>query len=115
MNGGKPRSSREPQLAYENNGFLKSPDARLMRILSEYAEPLARFRRQNIQDTVVFFGSARVASREAAAARMEALEKPGAANPDPKVEAQIKVARVALEWSRYYEESRELARLLTLW
>jgi uncharacterized protein (TIGR00730 family) len=109
----KPRP--EPPLAYENYGFMKSADARILRILSEYQEPLARFRRQNIQDTVVFFGSARINSRETAQKRVEALEKPGAAHPDPKFEEQLKVARKALEWSRYYEEAREVARLLTLW
>ena len=56
-------------LAYENPGFLNSPDGRLIRIMAEYAEPLARFRRERIRDTVVFFGSARfraldVANRE---------------------------------------------------
>ena len=42
-------------LAYENPQFLNSPDGRLLRIMSEYVEPLARFRREQIQDTVVFF------------------------------------------------------------
>ena len=49
-------------LAYENDIFLKGPDGRPLRILAEYAEPLARFRREKIQDTVVFFGSARFSS-----------------------------------------------------
>ncbi len=109
------RQNREPWLAYENPAFLKSPDARFLRILSEFQEPLARFRRQNIQDTVVFFGSARIHSRKTAEQRVHALEKPGGAKPLPHAEEQLKVARVALEWSRYYEEARELARLLTAW
>src|SRR5260370_7123701 len=46
-------------MAYLNSDFLNSPDGRILRILAEYAEPLARFRREKIQDTVVFFGSAR--------------------------------------------------------
>ncbi len=51
-------STRAP-LAYENPTFLNSADGRLIRIVAEYLEPLARFRREQIQDTVVFFGSAR--------------------------------------------------------
>ena len=47
-------------LAYENEPFVNSPDGRILRILSEYMEPLSRFRREQIQDTVVFFGSARL-------------------------------------------------------
>ena len=46
-------------MAYLNPEFLNSPDGRILRILSEYQEPLSRFRREKIQDTVVFFGSAR--------------------------------------------------------
>jgi hypothetical protein len=49
-----------PPLAYKNADFLKGPDARPLRILSEYLEPLSHFRRQRVRDTVVFFGSARI-------------------------------------------------------
>src|SRR6202051_4916998 len=54
----KPAS--RPTLAYKNDDFLKGPDARPLRILSEYLEPLSHFRRQRIRDTIVFFGSARI-------------------------------------------------------
>ena len=53
-------------LAYQNESFLNSPDGRILRLLSEYSEPLSRFRREQIQDTVVFFGSARIHSRDPA-------------------------------------------------
>jgi predicted Rossmann-fold nucleotide-binding protein len=49
-----------PALAYQNEPFLNSPDARALRILSEYLEPLSHLRRQRIRDTIVFFGSARI-------------------------------------------------------
>src|SRR5437764_12018457 len=58
----EPMSNPPPKIApmaYENPLFLNSPDGRLLRIMSEYMEPFARFRREQIQDTVVFFGSAR--------------------------------------------------------
>src|SRR5215469_12926472 len=35
-------------LAYQNEPFLNSPDGRILRILSEYMEPLSRFRREQI-------------------------------------------------------------------
>ena len=47
-------------LAYENEQFLKTPESRPLRILSEYLEPLSHFRQQKVRDTVVFFGSARL-------------------------------------------------------
>jgi len=70
-------------VAYKNQQFLDGHDARALRILSEYLEPLARFRRERIRDTVVFFGSAR-------------LQEDG-------------------PLSRYYQEARTLARLITEW
>ncbi len=51
--------SRRP-LAYDNAGFLSSDDARPLRILAEYLEPLQRFRSAGVHDTIVFFGSARL-------------------------------------------------------
>src|SRR5579871_5246952 len=52
-------NGRRP-VAYLNETFLESPDARGLRILSEYLEPLSHFRDEKIQDTIVFFGSARL-------------------------------------------------------
>ena len=52
-------SERRP-VAYLNEKFLNSPDARAIRILAEFLEPLAHFRREKVRDTVVFFGSARI-------------------------------------------------------
>ena len=54
-----PDNNRRP-IAYLNEKFLNSPDARALRILAEYLEPLAHFRREKVRDTVVFFGSARL-------------------------------------------------------
>ena len=52
--------------AYLNPIFLKNPDARILRILAEYLEPAKRFQELHIKDTIVFFGSARIISREEA-------------------------------------------------
>ncbi|MGL4368584.1 MAG: LOG family protein [Spirochaetota bacterium] len=49
-----------PPLAFENNDFLTSREARTIRILSEYIDPEARFKKAGVQNTVVFFGSARI-------------------------------------------------------
>jgi uncharacterized protein (TIGR00730 family) len=101
-------------LAYENRSFLRSPDGRILRILAEYAEPLARFRRERIRDTVVFFGSARYHSRSRAEKHLDLLEKPGSAQPAGRA-LQLRRARAALEMARYYEDARRLAFLLTQW
>jgi uncharacterized protein (TIGR00730 family) len=97
-------------MAYLIPEFLASDEARPLRILSEYLEPLRRFREQHIQDTVVFFGSARTRSREAADRALADLRGLGSAD-----QAALARAERALSWSRYYEEARELARRLTTW
>ncbi len=106
--------SQQP-LAYLYPEFLESPEARPIRILSEYLEPLRRFREQKIQDTVVFFGSARVDSRERAERALRTLRARGVSDADEQYIRELNKSRRALEWARYYEDARELARLLTAW
>lgn len=99
-------------LAYEDDVFLDSTEARPIRILAEYLDPLRRFRAHNIQDTVVFFGSARVLSRTHAQRNLTRIEK---TTDKADYKAALKRSRKALEWSRYYEDARELAKRLTSW
>jgi uncharacterized protein (TIGR00730 family) len=106
--------SQQP-LAYLAPDFLESEEARPIRILSEYLEPLRRFKEQKIQDTVVFFGSARVDSRERAERALRTLRARGVSDAKEHYENELTKTRKALEWARYYEEARELARLLTEW
>ena len=100
-------------LAYMLPDFLESDEARPIRILAEYLEPHRRFRQERIRDTVVFFGSARIRSREAAERQIAALDR-GELDGRSEREARALAAR-SLEWSRYYEDARELARRLTTW
>ena len=90
--------------AYDRRSFINGPDARALRILAEYMEPLSRFEQLNIDDTIVFFGSARAKPREEVEAQLA-----GAEGEDPRaVERQRAMAD-------YYEASRELAHRLTTW
>jgi len=72
-----------PPLAYKDEKFLDSDEARPIRILAEYLEPLRIFCRQQIHETIAFFGSARI-------------------TPDGPL-------------GRYYQDARELAKLITVW
>jgi uncharacterized protein (TIGR00730 family) len=101
-------------LAYHDVDFLDSSEARPIRILAEYLEPLKRFRTENIQDTVVFFGSARTLSREGAERELTRLGT-DEAKKVADYEAALKRGQKALEWSRYYEDARRIAHLLTEW
>jgi hypothetical protein len=106
--------SQQP-LAYLNQAFLESGDARPIRILAEYLEPLRRFKQQKIQDTVVFFGSARVDSRERAERALLTLRARGDRDADDQYQQELTKSRKAVEWARFYEDARELAKLLTQW
>jgi len=102
-------------LAYLYPEFLESADARPIRILAEYLEPLRRFKDQRIQDTVVFFGSARVQSRDRSERALQTLRARGDEEATAQYQAELARSRRAVEWARYYEDARELARLLTAW
>ena len=101
-------------VAYQNEGFLNSPDGRILRMLAEYQEPLARFRREQIQDTVVFFGSARFQGRKDAAEILATLEKKQPESAE-QFESDLKRAQAGVDMARYYEDARKLAHMLTKW
>ncbi len=101
-------------LAYENDEFLDSTEARPIRILAEYLDPLRRFKAHNVQDTVVFFGSARVLSRSSARRNLRELQS-GTRGGKDDYKAALKRTQKAVEWSRYYEDARSLAKMLTRW
>ena len=102
-------------VAYQNEGFINSPDGRILRIMAEYQEPLARFRREQIQDTVVFFGSARFQESEAAAQKLTTIERNAAAASSVQFQQELKRAQAGVDMARYYEDARKLAHMLTKW
>ena len=97
--------SPKPVKCFENTEFLHSPQARTIRILSEYLEPRSRLAKYNVRDTIAFFGSARLCDGETAQARVAS-----AVSDEEKAAAQK-----CLAGSRYYEEARALAARLTVW
>ena len=131
MNTNKPEPPTErPQLSYSNPAFVNSADGRILRILAEYIEPLARFRKEHIQDTVVFFGSARFHALDEANQALELLENTGSTRRAPAdqqpasaeekergeaSELRLHRAEAAVEMARYYEDARKLAHMLTQW
>ena len=94
MSDQSPNPLESASLAYENPAFLNSPDGRLIRIMAEYAEPLARFRRERIHDTVVFFGSARFHALDVANHELELLARPYGSEPAPQHEQPAKGAEL---------------------
>ena len=111
----KHETGKMPLVAYQNHRFLESGDARALRILSEYLEPQARLRRAGIHHSVVFFGSARIRPRDEALQKLQELESRGKDGGTGALETMLKRARMDLHMSQYYEDARELSRLVTEW
>jgi uncharacterized protein (TIGR00730 family) len=110
-------SPKHPTKAYQNPGFLKGKDARVIRILSEYLEPASRLKWQQVKDTIVFFGSARILPRDVSEKRLEELRKRLQTEPEnvrPSF-AAIAQAEHAVTMSRYYEDASMLAQLIVRW
>ncbi|MGK0289700.1 MAG: hypothetical protein ACI86H_001146 [bacterium] len=94
--------------SYKNMDFLQSDDARQIRILCELTEPAARFREKSINNTIVFFGSARTLSHVEATEKLKIAEKINDAE-------EISKAQHDLECSKYYEGAYQIAERLTKW
>jgi uncharacterized protein (TIGR00730 family) len=108
------RHQTPQQPAYRDALFMESVAARPVRILTEYIDPLVRLRREEVGDTIVMFGSARIVGRDRALAHLKRLNNlRGKATPRRRI--ALRDARAALAMSRYYEEARELARRITAW
>jgi uncharacterized protein (TIGR00730 family) len=80
------RKSEQPEKAYKNLEFLNSDDARTIRILSEYIEPLSRLTEHKVNSTVLFLGSSK-------------------AKPD----------ETGSQMSKYYWETEDIAFRLAKW
>ncbi len=113
----KKPSKAKPPKAYKDMEFLNSPDARVIRMLSEFLEPQRRFRKKQIRDTVVFFGSARIHSRAETLKEYNQLKRKveRTRHPDQVLLDALRTAEVRLEMSKYYEDTVTIARLLTRW
>jgi uncharacterized protein (TIGR00730 family) len=114
----------QAEKAYLNEKFLTSPEARIVRILTEYMEPRSRLNKERIKDMIVFFGSARIKSREEAIALKAQVENTGSLiektrSQSEEVQHELDSARKRAEaherMSHYYEDAVELSRLLTEW
>ena len=86
---------QKPPKAYRNEEFLNSPEARTIRILAEYNEPRARFKKYAIKNSIVFFGSAR--------------------SEDLSDSKENTHDTYALKLSDYYNKAVELSKKITEW
>ncbi len=102
--------------AFHNPAFMDSMAARPIRILSEYLEPESRFRRLNVRNTIVMFGSARIRPLADAQARLHAAENNlHKESQDPLFKMELQAAQNGVRMARYYEDAQQLAKKLTTW
>lgn len=94
------------ELAFKDESFLLRQDMRAVRMQLELMKPELLQNEQGVKSTVVIFGSARILSADAAQALLSAAEASGD-------ETQLRIARSKLAMSRYYEEARRFAQIVT--
>src|ERR1700676_1584092 len=108
-----------PKAPHENHAFMSSTPARPIRILAQYIHPLAQLKKEGIGDPIVMFGSARIESRESAAAHCTRLKETNSKKFSPlnlkKHFYAVRASKSALEMARYYEEARQLSHKITSW
>jgi uncharacterized protein (TIGR00730 family) len=94
------------RLAFTDTDFLLRESLRPVRMQLELLKPELVQQEQGIESTIVIFGSARVRPPEQALAALDAARRAGDA-------AALKRAEMAASMSRYYDEARRFAGLVT--
>jgi len=103
--------------AYENLGFLHSHEARPIRVLCELIEPGKKLQDQKVENTIVFFGSARSKSAKQAERTLSDLkaEYPEESKQTKGQKALLQKAESLALLSKYYDQAEELAKKLSQW
>jgi uncharacterized protein (TIGR00730 family) len=102
------------RLAYTDKDFLLRDELRPVRLQLELLKPELLQQENGIHSTIVIFGSTRIPETNAAAKRLEKAEVLAKASPsDPALARKVGIARQILAKARYYNEARELGRMIT--
>ena len=100
---------------YKNHDFINSPDARPIRILSEYIGPRRKFWEEGVRDTIVFFGSARTLLIKEANKELKALRQKAKKDSSVKMKHAIEAAEGKVAMAKYHEDAIQLSKRLTEW
>ena len=102
------------RLAYNDFDFMIREDLRPVRLQLELLKPELTQKEHNIQATVVIFGSARIPDRATAEKALLTAEQNLAVQPlNESALEKVEAARHVLKKTRYYEQARQLGRLIT--
>jgi uncharacterized protein (TIGR00730 family) len=107
--------SQSYQLAYEDSDFLANDDLRPVRLQLELLKPERALRDENINSTVVIFGSARILNPEEADRKLQEAQKGVNDNPNkPKMQMALKKAQRQVKHAKYYQQAHKLATIVSL-
>ncbi|MDH5612611.1 MAG: TIGR00730 family Rossman fold protein [Gammaproteobacteria bacterium] len=102
------------QLAYTDQEFLLRDELRPVRLQLELLKPDLIQSEEGIESTIVIFGSARIPERSTAEKRLKKATRLAGENPDDaRLQRRMIIAQRVLDNSRYYDEARELASIIT--
>ena len=106
-----------PMKAYKNLSFLKSTNARIIRILCELMEPKDRFKEEGVEHTIVLFGFARTLPPNKAKEKLKYIKDKIGTNLNASVSLieEKEQAESVLEASKYYQAAYDLSKKLTEW
>ncbi len=101
------------KLAFQDEEFLHREELRPVRVQLEMIKPELILDEQNIESTVVFFGSSKILPPEKAREKFKEIKSKFDANPDdPRIKQLLRKAEVDLKNSKFYKEARKLAFLI---
>jgi len=102
------------RLAYLDQDFILREELRPVRLQLELLKPELLMQENQIESTVVIFGSARLRDEQTARAMLEQAEMHAQARPDDAEARQtLHAARQAMRNSRYYTQARKLAAIIS--
>lgn len=105
-----------PMKAYRNNEFLNSNAARLIRVMCELEEPSNRLQQQNVENIVMFFGSARAKPKKEYEAALAAAEAKVKASPqDAGAQNALERLKKQAFLIPMFDATRNLAKMVTEW
>ncbi|MEA2030523.1 MAG: TIGR00730 family Rossman fold protein [candidate division Zixibacteria bacterium] len=111
------RLKRSPayRIAYKDYDFLDSGHTRPTRLQLELLKSETIFRREDIVSTIVCFGGTRIMEPKKSKAKVRRIETKLKRRPgDKQLRKQLQVAKSVLDKSRFYDEAREFARLVSM-
>ncbi|MBI4375156.1 MAG: LOG family protein, partial [Elusimicrobia bacterium] len=110
----KIKASKAYSKAYHDLEFMSKKDLRPVRLQLELLKPELILREHKIRSTIVVFGSARLLSAHDARVQFEECQKLAASQPkSAALKRRLKRARLRLDQSRWYEEARRFAALIS--